>query len=104
MKPFISFADIALTHDYTPAFITSTVAGAIEKYDLSDLMAALCPRKVLIINPLGSNGLPAGADKKSCNLSYPKIVYTQKNMENNFNYLIVKEDHLAIDQIIEWLK
>ncbi len=78
VKPFLSFADIALSREYSPAFIPSTVAGAIDKYDLPDLMAALCPRKVLILDPLSANGDPAGDDEKSCYLSYPRIVFTQK--------------------------
>ncbi len=45
VRPFLSFADIALSREYSPAFIPSTVAGAIEKYDLPDLIAAVCPRK-----------------------------------------------------------
>ena len=84
IQPFLSFADIAETRDYTPAFIPSTVAGAIEAYDLPDLMAALCPRKVLIINPLAADGEPAGDKEKSCFLSYPNIVYTQKGVIDHF--------------------
>jgi hypothetical protein len=54
----------------TPAFITSTVAGAIEKYDLPDLMAALCPRKLLIMNPLASDGSAISEKQKTCYLTY----------------------------------
>ena len=104
IKPFMSFADIGLSHEYTPAFIPSTVAGAIEKYDLPDLMAALCPRGLLIINPLGSNGSPAEEDKKSCYLTYPNIVYSQKGAKNNFKHFIADDDNLINDAIINWLK
>ena len=57
IQPFLSFAGIAHSREYSPSFIPSTVAGAIEKYDLPDLMAALSPRKLLIVNPLSGNGL-----------------------------------------------
>ncbi|MCD6598794.1 MAG: acetylxylan esterase, partial [Bacteroidales bacterium] len=103
IKPFMSFADIALSHEYTPAFIPSTVAGAIEKYDLPDLLAALCPQKVLIINPLASDATPALESKKNCYLTYPKIVYTQKAVKNNFQHLILG-DGLINESIINWLK
>ncbi len=104
VQPFLSFADIALSWEYSPAFIPSTVAGAIDKYDLPDLMGALCPRKVLILDPLSANGDPAGDDVKSCYLSYPKIVYTQKGVQGNFRHSVVGEDQPVFEQIIEWLK
>ena len=103
IQPFISFADIALTREYTPAFIPSTVAGAIEKYDLPDLMAALCPRKVLIINPLSGNGDPAGDNEKMCYLSYPNIVFTQKGVEDHFKHCVVGEGMPIYKNIIAWL-
>lgn len=103
IQPFISFSDIAMSHEYSPAFIPSTVAGAIEKYDLSDLMASLCPRKVLIINPLASDGSPAIESKKSCYLSYPKIVYTQKDVKEKFEHLVIDEKRMVNEKIIEWL-
>jgi len=104
VHPFTSFADIVLNGDYSPAFIPSTVAGAIEKYDLPDLMAALSPRKVLIINPLSGNGDPAGDDQKFCNLSYPRIVYNQKGLEDHFKHVVVDEGQPVHEQIIKWLK
>ena len=104
VQPFLSFADIALSWEYSPAFIPSTVAGAIDKYDLPDLMGALCPRKVLILDPLSADGDPAGDDVKSCYLSYPKIVYTQKGVQGNFRHSITGENQPVSDQIIEWLK
>ncbi|MCF6356439.1 MAG: acetylxylan esterase [Draconibacterium sp.] len=104
IEPFLSFADIALSPDYTPAFIPSTVAGAIEKYDIADLLAALSPRKTLIINPVASDGTPAITSKKTCYLTYPKIVYTQKGAKNNFRYSVVEDPQIAHQQIIDWLK
>ncbi len=103
VNPFISFADIVLNRDYSPAFIPSTVAGAIEKYDLPDLMAAISPRKFLIINPQSENGDPAGDDQKSCRLSYPRIIYNQKGVEDNFQHMVVDEGPPLNEQIIEWL-
>lgn len=102
LQPFMSFADIVLNREYSPAYIPSTVAGAIEKYDLSDLMAALSPRKLLIINPLTQNADPAGDELKSCRLSYPRIVYTQVGKEDHFKHMVVEDPTLS-EQIIKWL-
>ncbi len=104
IKPFLSFADIALSSEYTPSYIPSTVAGAIDRYDLTDLMAAISPRKLLIINPLGSNGAPAKEDKKSCYLTYPKIVFSHKGVDGNFKHSVAENDHSTIEQVIQWLK
>ncbi len=104
VRPFLSFAGIALSREYHPAFIPSTVAGAINKYDLPDLMAALYPRKVMVVNPLSANGDPAGDDEKSCSLSYPGIVYTQKGDAGNFVHVSLEDDQPLHEQIIRWLK
>jgi hypothetical protein len=104
LQPFISFADIALSKDYLPAYIPYTVAGAIEKYELSDLMATICPRKILIINPRTSEGLPANEVEQVSNLNYPKTVYNQNSVEDNFKHAVLGEDRLVHEQIIEWLR
>jgi cephalosporin-C deacetylase-like acetyl esterase len=104
IQTFLSFADIALSKKYLPAYITSTVAGAIEKYDLPDLMAAICPRKILIVNPLKSDGSPAKESEKSHYLTYPKTVFTQNGVADNFLHSVFREDQLVNKQIVEWLK
>jgi len=103
LHPFMSFADIVLNPDYSPALIPWTVAGAIEAYDLSDLMAALSPRKLLIINPLSEIEDAASDEKKSCRLSYPRIVYNQKGLEGHFKHMVVDEGKPVYEEIIKWL-
>ena len=104
IQPFLSFADIADNAEYAPAFIPSTVAGAIEKYDLPDLMAALYPRKLLIINPLSASGNPAGDEEKSCFLSYPRITFTQEGAKDYFKHVSLGEGQPIHGQIIKWLE
>jgi cephalosporin-C deacetylase-like acetyl esterase len=104
VQPFLSFAEIAETREYAPAFIPSTVAGAIGSYDLPDLLAALSPRKVVIINPLSANGDPAGDKAKTCFLSYPRIVFTQNGVEEHFKHISLGEDQPVYEQITKWLK
>ena len=103
LHPFISFADIVLNEEYLPAYIPSTVAGAIESYDLPDLMAALSSRKLLIINPQSEKGEPASDEQKSCRLSYPRIVFNQKGKGDHFKHMVVDEGQPLHKQIIEWL-
>jgi hypothetical protein len=104
IRPFLSFMDIALTWDYLPAFIHSTVAGAVNEYDLPDLMAALSPRKLLILDPLAADGRPAGEKERSCYLSYPRIVFTQKGVPGHFSHAVSEDSIPVYEQVINWLK
>ena len=71
LHPFLSFAEIAQASEYSPAFIPSTVAGAIESYDLADLMAAFYPRKLLVINPLSAIGKLAEEQQAKEAMAFP---------------------------------
>ena len=102
VQPFLSFAEIALEPEYKPAFISSTVAGAIEAYDLPDLMAALSPRKVLIVNPLSGNGALADIEWTEKQLDFPLSLYAQKNQSGNFN-CICKKKQQVFENILGWL-
>jgi len=104
VQPFLSFAGIALEAQYKPAFISSTVAGAIERYDLPDLMAALSPRKVMILNPLSATGEPAGKENKVRHLTYPGMVFKHRGVEENFRVAVVDEGQPVYEQIIKWLR
>lgn len=101
VQPFLSFSDIALSHEYSAAFIPSTVAGAIEKYDLSDLLAALCPRKILIVNPLSVNG--EFENKEMSYLTYPMNVFSKEGVKENFKYFMENEGRSVNEQIVKWL-
>ncbi len=104
IRPFLSFSEIALSHEYKPSFIHSTVAGAIEEYDLPDLIARLCPRKALIINPLSGNGLKADETKSKQNMLFPFKVYSEKNAFNNFGLQSNIDDQLVLEQVLSWLR
>jgi len=103
VQPFLSFAEIALEPEYKPAFIPSTVAGAIEKYDLPDLMAALYPRKVLIVNPLSGNGALADVEWTGKQLDFPLSLYAQKKQRGNFNYICNKKEQQVFEELLRWL-
>ena len=103
VNPFLGFADIASKREYKPEFILSTVAGAIAEYDLPDLVAALCPRKVLILNPRAANGDPAGDAEISCFLSHPGIVYTQQGVKDHFSHASLEEGEQVDEEILKWL-
>ena len=104
IQPFLSFAEIALEPDYAPALILSTVAGAIEKYDLQDLMAGLCPRKILVINPISGDGLLVDELKAKNSIHFPIKVYSAKSVSQNINLISQADEPIILDQILSWLK
>ncbi len=104
IRPFLSYAEIAGSHEYKPSFIHSTVAGAIDEYDLPDLIASLCPRKILVVNPTSANGEKADDTKSNQNLVFPFKVYADRNAINKIDLKNNIDDHLILEQLLSWLK
>ncbi len=100
---FLSFADIALSHEYPPAFIPFTVAGAIEEYDLPDLMAGIYPRKLLIVNPLSGDGTMAAIQKVEKILTFPIDVYALDAVSGKFKITCKNDRGQAVEHILRWL-
>ena len=104
IRPFLSFSEIALSHDYKPAYIFSTVPGAIEAYDLPDLMGVLCPRKVFVLNPLSGNGAKADGTKATQTMRFPSTVYANNSVPSHFILKTKVNDVQVAGQVISWLK
>lgn len=104
VSSFLSFENIATTRYYKPEFIPFTVAGALEYYDLPDLMAALCPRKIYIINPEGADGKPVASSEANNILSYPSRIYEQKGFKSNFMILQDLSPGDIYKNLVNWLK
>ncbi len=85
IRSFLSYANIAATRFYNPEFVPFTVPGALGKYDLPDLMAGLCPRKVLILEPLSGDGMIADEAKAKNCMFFPSMVYSEKGVPGNLN-------------------
>lgn len=105
IEPFLSYSDIAQAPDYRPSFIPSIVSGAIDKYDLPDLIAALSPKKVLILNPLMPSGEvihdPAGLDRV---LDYPQRVFAADGVSANLKSSIGMDNKEVMSQVYFWLQ
>lgn len=87
LSPFLSYSDIATTKLYNPAYIPYTVAGAIQKYDLPDLMASLCPRKLFVLNPNSGEGLSLNETRARESMEFPLMVYKDKKILENIKVL-----------------
>ncbi len=96
VRPFLSYADIATTRLYKAAYIPFTVPGAIEEYDLPDLIAGLCPRKVLISEPMSAEGLLADEAQVKNSMRFPLRVYSENGVPGNFKLLSGEGDLLRM--------
>jgi hypothetical protein len=54
INPLYSYQSIVDERNYHPKYVMSTAAGIIGKYDIPDLVTALYPLKICIINPVNS--------------------------------------------------
>jgi hypothetical protein len=80
------------------------VAGTAGKYDLPDLMAALAPRRLLIINPRKGDGTIAPGDEIHDETSFVAETYREKNHGKYFRVTRHPETKDADIQIIGWLE
>jgi dienelactone hydrolase len=101
---FVSYADIALTPDYKPSFITSVVAGAIKAYDLPDLMASVAPGSLLVVNPLNAMGAVCNDEEISSLLNSRDQVFGDSNSPVNFQMARDLNENQTLDTVLEWLK
>jgi len=101
IRSFLSYADIATTRFYKPEYVPFTVPGAIREYDLPDLIAGLCPRKVLLIDPLSADGLIADEKKTKNVMLFPSKVYSEKGVPGNFNLVSDVDDQAALEAVLK---
>ena len=104
IQPFLSFAEIAMEHDYNAAFVLSTVAGAIEEYDLPDLIAGLHPQKLFIANSLSAKGLIENSENVTNNLDFPIKVYSENNVPENIKVVIQANEEKIFEELLLWLE
>jgi len=102
--PFLSYADVATTRFYKPAFIPYIVAGAIQAYDLPDLMACQSSGKLLIIDPLAADGSEATGEQLNLTYEFPERILNSQNMEKRFELYSGRTSSEVATHILEWLK
>ncbi|MEZ4810686.1 MAG: alpha/beta hydrolase family protein [Allomuricauda sp.] len=104
INSFLSYADITLTKSYDPTYIPFTVPGALEKYDLPDLMASLSPRNIVVLNPVSAEGTLADAAKIQNALELPLRVYKEKGNGGNLRiHEGIPKDLTMTMELISWL-
>ncbi len=104
INPFLSYADIATTRFYKPAFIPYVVAGAIQAYDLPDLMAHLSPGKLMIVDPLTADGSVATKDDLILSYTFPEEVMNSSETGKRFIIHQTDSNKVVVKLILDWLK
>jgi dienelactone hydrolase len=103
-RMFLSFEEIVRTRFYNPEFIPFSVPGAIGESDLPDLIAGLCPRKVLIVDPLSGNGSPVDASETEASMRLPLRVYSEKSVPGRLEWFCHLDETNMLPYLIRWLE
>ncbi len=82
-SPLTSYESIVMNEYYDPALIHGTVAGALTSYDLPDLMAAIAPTPLKIMNPVDHNSKAMDKSAVQDVLKNVEKLYKDSNAENN---------------------
>jgi len=102
-ETFLSYTDIATTRFYEPEFIPHTVAGILDTYDLPDLVAAINPRNLLVLNPRQASGEHANEDDIKKEYAFPIKVYTEST-EKGFILISTEDDDVKMKSLLSWLE
>ena len=86
------------------SFIPYVVAGAIQAYDLPDLMACQSSGKLLIIDPLAADGSEATGEQLNLTYEFPERILNSQNMEKRFELYSGRTSSEVATHILEWLK
>lgn len=93
IDPLISYKSIVMNRDYDPVLIQSSLAGVLPHYDLPDLINALAPAKMLLVNVKDQLGQNIDLSVENIDLSWIKYVYTQKNVSENLQIRLWSGDN-----------
>lgn len=98
-NPLTSYQSIAEQQGYEPKFVMSSVAGALQAYDLPDLVAFLSPRPMLLLNPVDATGVEIS--EKEAEKVYQDAFQNQSGQNLSIRSAL-KPDDLATT-VIEWM-
>jgi len=71
---------------------------------LTDIIARLCPRKVLVIDPLSGDGSVLDEVKARNSMSFPNYVYSENGIAGKLELIYGMENQLTLDHLLSWLE
>ena len=104
IEPYSSYRSVVMNRFYNPAFIQSTVAGALTAYDLPDLAASLAPRKLIMADVTDGLGETQDSEAIMEDLSFIKTAYKAKKADGQLNIIARETSEKPYDLFVEWIK
>jgi dienelactone hydrolase len=95
----ISWSSMVMNKFYDPVFFGNAVAGALTGYDLPDLIGAISPRKVILVDLKDQMKNSASKELRDKELSFPRRVYSHKNVSENLEILTSTKE---LDFLVDW--
>lgn len=98
-NPLTSYQSIAEQQWYKPKFVMSAVAGALQAYDLPDLVATLSSRPMLLMNPVDATEMEIS--KKTIEEVYHDALQKESGQNLSIKSALKPEDFATT--VIEWM-
>jgi len=99
IHPLFSYQSIVQEKNYHPKYVMSAPAGVIGQYDLPDLVAALSPMKICMVNPI--NALDQPVDDNLFDQTYREA---KQQYGDSRNFSIVFNEKDIFLHVFQWLK
>lgn len=104
IEPYSSYRSIVMNRFYNPAYLYSTVPGALEAYDLPDLGASLAPRNLMIAGVNDGAGNSSNGKDVNEDLSIIKDAYNYRKAVKKLNILPTGSTEEMYNLYKEWIK
>ena len=98
LNPLLSYRSIVEERNYDPRFALSTPAGVLAYYDLPDLVTAIAPMRICLLNPVNASDQPV--DNNRFEQSYSDAITKYAQSQNLTVGCNEKDTFLLLDQ---WL-
>jgi dienelactone hydrolase len=100
LNPLVSYLSMTEVEEYKPKFALSTVAGALTRYDLPDMVATLSSNRLLLVNPVDAGETELTPDQVAS--VYKKSRLPLSSTESFIRYSVKPRDLFTIFHT--WLK
>ena len=104
LEPYSSYRSIVTNRFYDVGFVYSTVAGALQSYDINDLAASLAPRRLLIAGPTDGNGDHSNIKSFKKDVDVIKKAYHEFNVDAQLDIQPLESIGKFNQLFMEWIK
>ncbi len=102
INPLYMYQSLIEEKNYLTKYAMSAVPGMLAEYDLPDLVSAIAPTKVLMINPL--NGIGDKVNANVFNNAYSKVKETYDTIRSSDYFRVETDESNILLSIDKWLE